>query len=65
MRMAHYRDRSERKPIKFKSMESDSQNPTIALKDPDDPLVSVKMFEALGTPDSGIPHKIYWVDALS
>jgi len=52
VRMAHYRDRSERKPIKFKSMESDSQNPTIALKDPDDPLVSVKMFEALGTPDS-------------
>ena len=51
VRMAHYRGRSERKPIKFKSMESDSQNPTIALKDPDDPLVSVKMYEALGTPD--------------
>ncbi len=52
VRMAHYRERSERKPIKFKSTKSDSRNPTIALKDPDDPLVVVKMLEALGTPDS-------------
>jgi hypothetical protein len=29
MRMTQYRQRSERKPIKFKSMKSDSQNPTI------------------------------------
>jgi hypothetical protein len=51
MRMAHYRERSERKPIKFKSRKSDSRDPTIALQDPDDPLVAVKMLEALGTPD--------------
>ncbi|MFX0196152.1 MAG: hypothetical protein ACFFCW_08520 [Candidatus Hodarchaeota archaeon] len=51
VRMAHYQERSERKPLKFKSLKSDSRNPTIALKDPDDPLVAVKMLEALGTPD--------------
>jgi len=52
VRMAHYREQSERKPIKFKSLKSDSRDPTIALKDSDDPLVAVKMLEALGTPDS-------------
>ncbi|MBA7685343.1 hypothetical protein ES703_93766 [subsurface metagenome] len=51
-RLANYRKRSELKPVKFKSVSSNSSNPTIALKDPNDPLREVKMLEALGTPDS-------------
>lgn len=51
-RLAKYQERANRKPVKFKTVESDSDNPTIALQDPDDPLLAVKMLEALGTPDS-------------
>jgi hypothetical protein len=53
-RMAYYREQLERKPIKFKSVKSGSRNPTIALQEPDDPLLAVKMSEALGTPDSDL-----------
>jgi hypothetical protein len=52
VRMAHYREQSKRKPIKFKSLKSDSRDPTIASQNPDDPLGAAKMLEALGTPDS-------------
>jgi len=51
-RLAKHQERAKRKPIKFKTVESDSDNPMIALKDPNDPLRKVKMLEALGTPDS-------------
>lgn len=50
-RLAKYQERANRKPVKFKAIESDSDNPTIAPQDPDDPLLAVKMLEALGTPD--------------
>jgi len=53
-RLANYHKRSEWKPVKFKNIDSDSGEPTIALKDPDDPLCEVKMLEALGTPDSAL-----------
>jgi hypothetical protein len=53
-RMAHYHERSGRRPVKFKAVKSDSRNPTLYLQDPADPLIAVKMFEALGTPDCGV-----------
>jgi len=51
-RLAKHQDRKRRKPVKFKTVKSDSDNPTIALQDPDEPLLAVKMSEALGTVDS-------------
>ncbi len=51
-RLAKHQDRKRRKPIKFKTVKSDSDNPTIALQDPDEPLLAVKKSEALGTVDS-------------
>lgn len=51
-RLAKHQDRKKRKPVKFKTVKSDSDNPTIALQDPDEPLLAVKMSEALGTVDS-------------
>ncbi|MHC4570794.1 MAG: hypothetical protein ACYS0C_01785 [Planctomycetota bacterium] len=50
-RFAVYHQRSQKKPIKFKSNKSKEGEPTIALQHPDDPLLSVKTLEALGTPD--------------
>lgn len=50
-RLAKHQDRKKRKPVKFKTVKSDSGNPTIALQDPDEPLLAVKMSEALGTVD--------------
>lgn len=50
-RLAKHQDRKRRKPVKFKTVKSDSDNPTIALQDPDEPLLAVKMSEALGTVD--------------
>ena len=52
VRLAKHQERAKRKPVKFKTVESDSDNPAIALQDPDDPLRFVKFSEALGTPDS-------------
>jgi hypothetical protein len=52
-RIANYRERANRKPIKFKSLGSNSSGePKLALKGRKDPLLEVKMLEALGTPDS-------------
>jgi hypothetical protein len=50
-RMAQHRERIARKPPKFKNVKGDSSNPTLALQDPEDPLLVVKMSETLGTPD--------------
>jgi len=50
-RLAKHQDRKKRKPVKFKTVKSDSDNPTIALQDPDEPLLAVKKSEALGTVD--------------
>ena len=50
-RLAKHKERARRKPVKFKTVESDSDNPQIALQDPDDPLVAVKLSEAVGTAD--------------
>jgi len=50
-RLAKHQERAGRKPVKFKTVESDSDNPQIALQDPDDPLVAVKLSEAVGTAD--------------
>ena len=54
VRLANYLERVGRKPIKFKSLGSNSDEPKIALKDPKDRLRKVKMMEALGTPESDL-----------
>ncbi len=51
-RLANYRERANKKPIKFKSLGSNSGESKIAMKGINDPLWEVKMFEALGTPES-------------
>ena len=53
-RIAKHQDRKRRKPVKFKVVKSDSDNPTIALQAPDDPLLHVKWSEALGTTDTDL-----------
>lgn len=53
-RFAKYQVRAKKKSIKFKAVESDSDNPTIALQNPDDSLVAVRIFEALGTANSDL-----------
>ena len=53
-RLAKYEQRANKKPVKFKAEESDSDKPSIALKDPDDPLMFVKLSEAMGTQDSDL-----------
>ena len=50
-RLAKHQERAGRKLIKFKTVKSDSRNPQIAIQNPDDPLLAVKMSEALGTAD--------------
>ena len=53
-RLAKHKERAKRKPVKFKAVKSDSDNPTIALQAPDDPLLHVKWSEALGTTDTDL-----------
>jgi hypothetical protein len=53
-RFAKHKERKKRKPVKFKTVESDSGNPTIELQDPDDLLGAVKMSEAFGTADTDL-----------
>ena len=53
-RLAKYNERANRKPVKFKAVESDSDNPNISLQGLNDPLYEVKMLEALGTADSNL-----------
>ncbi len=57
-RLAKYKERMERRPVKFKAIESDSGNPTITQQDPEDPLGAVKMSEALGTLDSDLQSRL-------
>lgn len=56
-RLAKHKERKKRRPVKFKGVESDSDC-SIALQDPDDPLIAVKMFEALGTPESDLQNHL-------
>ena len=53
-RLAKYKERKERRPVKLKAVESDSGKPTITQQDPDDPLAAVKISEALGTADADL-----------
>lgn len=50
-RLAKHQERAGRKSVKFKTVKSASRNPQIAIQNPDDPLLAVKMSEALGTAD--------------
>ncbi len=53
-RLAKHIERKKRRPVKFKTVESNSGNPTIELQDPDDLLGAVKMSEAFGTADTDL-----------
>ena len=53
-RLAKYKERADRKPVKFKTVESDSDEPKITLQGLKDPLYEVKMLEASGTPESDL-----------
>jgi hypothetical protein len=53
-RLAKYEERANRKPVKFKTVESDSGEPKITLQGLKDPLYEVKMLEAVGTPESDL-----------
>ncbi len=46
-RLAKHKERKKVMPVKFKAVEGNS----VAVQDLDDPLIAVKMFEALGTAD--------------
>ena len=50
-RLAKHQERVGRKLVKFKTVKSDSHNPQIAIQNPNDPLLAVKMSEVLGTAD--------------
>ncbi len=50
-RLAKHQERAGRKLVKFKTVKSDSRNPQIAIQNLDEPLLAVKMSEALGTAD--------------
>lgn len=53
-RIAHYAERREREPIKFKKGRDSSHNPSLEVEESDKVLGPVKMMEALATPDSGL-----------
>jgi len=53
-RLANYRERSKRQPIKFKSLESGSGNLHLHLKRTDKALDKAKFLETFGTPDGGL-----------
>jgi hypothetical protein len=56
-RLARYKEKAKRKPVKLKAINSDSSCPT--LQGPADPLVAVKMFEAFGTPESDLQSHLF------
>ena len=53
-RIAKYKERNERRPVKVKAVENDSGETMIELQDADDPLTYVKMSEAFGTADADL-----------
>ena len=53
-RLARYEQRASRKSVKCKVIMGKKNKPSIACKDPDDPLLRVKLYEALGTADADI-----------
>ena len=54
VRIANYKERNERRPVKLKIAKNDSGEPQITREEPKDPLYKVKILEALGTPDSDL-----------
>ena len=57
-RIAKYKERASRTPVKVKITKSDSGDPNINLQALKDPLYEVKMLEALGTPDSDLQSRL-------
>ena len=54
VRIANYRERSKRQPIKFESLGSGSGNLRLHLKRTDKALDKAKFLETFGTPDGGL-----------
>lgn len=57
-RLAKYKERRERRPVKVKIAKSDSGEPQITLEEPKGQMYEVKMLEALGTPDSDLQSRL-------
>ena len=57
-RLAKYKERNERKPVKVKIEKSDSGESQITREEPKGQLYEVKMLEALGTPDSDLQNRL-------
>ena len=57
-RLANYKERKKRRPVKVEIAKSDSGKPNIRLQGLKDPLYEVKMLEALGTPDSDLQNRL-------
>ena len=57
-RIAKYIERKERKPVKVKNVESDSDEPQVTVEEPRGQLYEVNMLEALGTPDSDLQNRL-------
>ncbi|MCP4611081.1 MAG: hypothetical protein GY845_20420 [Planctomycetes bacterium] len=55
-RIANYRKRSKRQPIKFESLGSGSGNLRLHFKGKDKALTMAKLLEAFGTPDAGLQN---------
>ncbi|OHB59794.1 MAG: hypothetical protein A2173_00845 [Planctomycetes bacterium RBG_13_44_8b] len=57
-RLENYRQRLRKKPVRFKSEKSKAGNIAVSFVNPDDPLMFVKMSEALGTSDSELQQHL-------
>ena len=57
-RIAKYKERKGRKPIKVKNVESDSGESQLTVEEPKGQMYEVKMLEALGTPDSDLQNRL-------
>jgi hypothetical protein len=62
-RLAKYQERAKKKTLKFKVVVGDKNKVNIMFKDPDDPLLSVKLFEAFGTAEGDI--QLHLIDQIA
>ena len=57
-RIAKYKERKKKKPVKANIVKSDSGESQITREEPKGQLYEVKMLEALGTPDSDLQNRL-------
>jgi len=62
-RLARHEQRASRKSVKCKVIMGKKNKPSITYKDPDDPLLRVKLSEAFGTADIGV--QVHLLDQIA